>query len=73
MFESVSVKVRGTKPPFSGHLVLFFKVQIDRDSAEIELKIDPEEVDCVAWLTQQDLIKIFDYKDTPIKCYYPSK
>ena len=35
VFESVSVKVRGVKPPFSGHLVLFFKVQIDMDFEEI--------------------------------------
>mmetsp|Transcript_25061 Transcript_25061/g.38896 ORF Transcript_25061/g.38896 Transcript_25061/m.38896 type:complete len:144 (-) Transcript_25061:209-640(-) len=39
IFESVSQKTFGTVPPSSGHLILFYKVQLEKPSDQIKLSI----------------------------------
>ena len=59
VFESVSYYAFGTTPPHNGHLVLFYKVQLDQDYQNIGIDLKDNEVDCFTWLSRDEIQDIF--------------
>ena len=52
-FESVSSFATDFKnPPKGGHLIVFFRVQLNQRSEEMNLKLQVEEIDGAAWLNK---------------------
>lgn len=57
-FESSSMKQAefdrtNMSPPSSGHLILFFRISLNDKCSDIQLKVDPGEVDGAAWLDKE--------------------
>jgi len=52
MFESPAGRVEGTKVIENGHLIVYFKVNLLKQSSEeLKLKLSEDEVTYAAWLT----------------------
>lgn len=54
MFESVSRHL------YKNMLIIFFKIHLDEDSANIQIKIDPVEVSHTCWVDQNDITQILN-------------
>ncbi len=52
----------GSEPPSSCHLILFFTIELQQKSQDIQLKLCPREVDAAVWLSLPDLNNIFSNK-----------
>jgi 8-oxo-dGTP pyrophosphatase MutT (NUDIX family) len=56
VFESVSWKVFDSNtPPNSGHLIIFFRIKLNKSADEIDLLLEPEEVDGAVWLNRDNI------------------
>lgn len=60
MFESASGSTNGTKMITSGHLIIFYKVQIDQNSDEIKIKVQKSEVQSTVWIDKDLLNKVLN-------------
>ena len=54
-FESVSYKVIDLNPPSSGHLIVFFRIKLNQKGEEINLHLDPREVDGAVWMSKENI------------------
>ena len=50
-FESVSMRIfDASEPPNSCHVILFFRIQLSHEASEIDLHMQPGEVDSYLWV-----------------------
>ena len=67
------MKTYKTTAPSSGHLIVFYKIQLGQKAQDIKLKDQDEEVDSICWVSKENIWKIFNYVHGTNDCIYTSK
>ncbi|CDW78687.1 nudix hydrolase family protein [Stylonychia lemnae] len=63
-FESVSsFSIDHKNPPKGGHLIVFFRVQLNQKHSEIKLKLQTEEVDGAVWVDKSHIQRFLNKQD----------
>eukprot|EP00347_Sterkiella_histriomuscorum_P002877 403366450 len=69
-FESVSsFAVDHLTPPSGGHLIVFFRVQLNQKGEDINLKLQVDEVDAAVWLSKNQIENLLKSREPQTVIY----